>query len=189
MFLRWPSKFQTPNLHRASASLFFFLPSCFIFFLPFSAFCLSCSVFSFFSSFLLFIFPLSPSALSASFHLSPLLRSFFFSFFFFSSVPSAYSKSWTNKQAAGGSRLLSIIQASQTTARMFAKHMKCIFQHRTRRERGKKNLCFTITVWTPLTENIAGRFQIMFMAFLLRVERKHNVEMVTGRILWDQHWV
>lgn len=61
------------------------------------------------------------------FHLSLSLRSF--------GVPSAYSKSRANKQAAGGSRLLSIIQASQTTARMFARHMKCISQHHSERKK------------------------------------------------------
>ena len=75
--------------------------------------------------------PLSPFAFSISFHLS---RS--------SCVCSAYSKSCTNKQAAGGSRLLSIIQASQATARMFAKHMKCISQHRTQTERGEERNMF-----------------------------------------------
>lgn len=38
----------------------------------------------------------------------------------------------------GGLRLLSIIQASQTTARMFAKHTKCTSSHR--REREKRNV-------------------------------------------------
>lgn len=82
------------------------------------------------------LFPFCPSflhpffvfaALSVSFHLSLSLGSF--------GVPSAYSKSRANKQAAGGSRLLSIIQASQTTARMFARHIKCISQHHSERKK------------------------------------------------------
>lgn len=77
-------------------------------------------------SFLHLFYPLSLSASFFSCFISP-SRSF--------GVPSAYSKSWANKQAAGGSRLLSIIQASQTTARMFARHMKCISQHHRERKK------------------------------------------------------
>lgn len=85
------------------------------------------------------------------FHLSLSLGSF--------GVPSAYSKSRANKQAAGGSRLLSIIQASQTTARMFARHMKYISQHH--RERKKE---YVLPSWLGLnTQGIshhpAGRLK------------------------------
>lgn len=91
--------------------------------------------------------------------------------------PSAYSKSRTNKQAAGGSSLLSIIQASQTTASMFAKHMKCISL--CCRERERKEICFTIMAWTHYTETIPafnGKIKMLFMAFLLCFDRKHTRE-------------
>lgn len=49
-------------------------------------------------------------------------------------------QSWTNKQAAGGSCLLSIIQARQTTVGMFAKHKKIHLPLRQSGEEKKRNL-------------------------------------------------
>ena len=95
----------------------------------FSAFCLSPS----FCLFLLLLFIHPPL------HLPLHSRSHFISL---SCDPSAYSKSRTNKQAAGGSSLLSIIQASQTTASMFAKHMKSISLYCREKEREKRNMFY-----------------------------------------------
>lgn len=97
--------------------------------LAFSAFCLSPS----FCLFLLLLFIHPPL------HLPLHSRSHFISL---SCDPSAYSKSRTNKQAAGGSSLLSIIQASQTTASMFAKHMKSISLYCREKEREKRNMFY-----------------------------------------------
>lgn len=132
-----------------------------------------------FSALSAFCFPMQSRSLSSSlFILPPLhlhlpLHSHFISLFLSFSL-SAYSKSWTNKQAVGGLRLLSIIQDSQTTARMFAKHMKCISRHRKR-----KGICFTIMTWTRYTESIPmlnWKITIMFMTFLLCFDRKHTRE-------------
>lgn len=102
--------FFFPSFHLSSIPFLFF----FIFFYSFSVSC--CCFLSLFLA--LFLFSLFDS-------FSPLRASSYF-IFRSSCIPSAYSKSWTNKQAAGGSRLLSIIQARQTTVRMLAKRMKYI---------------------------------------------------------------
>lgn len=108
---------------------FLFTYFCLFLLLAYHPLALSLSLFliSLFDSFS----PPSPSALSIPFHLSLLLLSCF---------PSAHLESWTNKQAAGGLCFLSIIQASQTTVRMFAKHKKYISPRHRKEKKGE--ICF-----------------------------------------------
>lgn len=184
MFHRWPSKIQTPNLHRAQPHFSFF----------------SILVSSFFCLFLLFVFHAvalfslsSPPFFYLSFLFLP-LRSLphfisppspFLLLFFF--LRSLCLLKVLNKQTSSGWLASPIYNSSQSNysedvCQTHEVHLSASYAERE----GKKKQCFTITAWTLHTENIAGRFQIMFMAFLLRGERKHNVEIIMGRILWDQ---
>jgi len=96
------------------------------------------------------------------------------------SIPSAYSKSWTNKQAAGDLRLPSIIQASRTTARNVCQTHEV---HLSQRER---KVCFIIMAWTRYTESfppLDWEIRIMFVAFLLCFDRKHDDERQRSDVL------
>ena len=129
--------------------------------------------------------PPSPSALSVPFHLSL-------------AIPSAYSKSRTNKQAAGGSSLLSIIQASQTTASMFAKHMKCISLYCREREREReREKKYVLPSWLGhitqrLSQHSTERLKCCLWHFcfvLIENTQGKGRDDGIGRTLWDQKFV
>lgn len=118
----------------------------------------------------------SPSALSIPFHLSVSLP-LSFSLTPSSCIPSAYSKSWTNKQAAGwlASPIYNSSQSnySEDVCQTHEVHLSA---SQTETERKKRISC-TIMAWTQFTEIIPAlswEIKIMFTAFLLCFDWKHT---------------
>lgn len=160
------------SVHPPSAPFFIIRPFLLLVSLPLSV--------SFFSSFLFILPSISLCTLGPISSLS--------------CDPSAYSKSRTNKQAAGGSSLLSIIQASQTTASMFAKHMKCISLYCREREREKK---YVLPSWLGhitqrLSRHSTERLKCCLWRFcfvLIENTQGKGRDDGIGRTLWAQKFV